>query len=166
MENSENIDEKMSNHLNNLLLDNNIEQTTDRIRELKHSKKIRESVYEILDIKKSYSRLSKQRIEDMCISRCPFFLLHYKDIFYKVLREEIDISLLFKFINILEKIEIGNLNQHEASYQVGTILKTIYIDSVLKRNKKLNKNEKKNEKKKDKKLEKKISLEDWLNKKK
>lgn len=163
MEN-ENIDEKMSLHLNNLISDTNIEQTTDRIRELKHSVKIRESVYEILGIKKNYSRLSKERIEKMCVSRCHFFHLHFRDIFYKVLREEIDISLLFKFINILEKIETGVLNQHEASFQVGTILKRIYIDSALKRNNKLNKNEEKKGKRKEKKLEKKIALEDWLKK--
>lgn len=161
----ENVDEKMSRHLNNLMSDTNIEQTTDRIRELKHSKKIRDSVYEILEIKKSYSRLSKKRIEDICVSRCQFFLLHYRDIFYKVLKEEIDISLLFQFINILEKIEVGILNQHEASFQVGTILKKIYIDSALKRNNKLNKNEEKKEKRKEKKMGKKLSLEDWLSKK-
>lgn len=160
----ENIDEKMSRHLDNLMSDTNIEQTTDVIRELKHSKKIKECVYDIIKIKKDYSRLPYKRIEDIAKTRCDFLLLHYRDIFFKVLKDEIDVSLLFTFIDILEKIENGILNQHEASFQVGTILKKIYIDSTLKRNEKLDKNDKKKEKRKEKKLKKKLTFEEWSSK--
>lgn len=160
----DNIDEKMARQLDNLMSDSNIEQTTDKIRELKHSKHIRDCVNEMLKIKKDYSRLSYQRIEDIAKSRCQFLLVHYRDIFFKVLKNEIDVSLLFTFINILEKIETGILNQHEASFQVGTILKKIYIDSTLKRNEKLNKKDEKKEKRKEKKLQKKLSFEEWSKK--
>ena len=73
----------------------------------------------------------------------------------------LNISLLFKFISILEKIENGILNQHEASFQVGTILKNIYIDSNNKRNEKLDKKDIKRKKQKEKKLNKKLSFEEW-----
>lgn len=160
----DNIDEKMSRHLDNLISDTNVEQTTDKIRELKHSKSIKECVNDILKIQKDYSRLPYQRIEDIAKSRCQFLLVNYRDIFFKVLKKEIDISLLFRFIDILEKIETGILNQHEASFQVGTILKKIYIDSTLKRNEKLDKNDKKKEKQKVKKLKRKLTFEEWNNK--
>ena len=81
-----------------------------------------------------------------------------------MLKKEIEVSLLFKFIDILEKIEKGILNQHEASFQVGTILKKIYIDSTLKRNEKLDKNDKKKGKQKEKKLKRKLTFEEWNNK--
>ena len=157
----DNIDQKMARQLDNLMSDTNIEQTTDKIRELKHSKQIKECVNDILNIKKDYSRLPYQRIEDIAKSRCQFLLVHYRDIFFKVLKNEIDVSLLFTFINILEKIENGILNQHEASFQVGTILKKIYIDSTLKRNEKLNKKDEKKEKRKEKKLKKKMTFDEW-----
>ena len=160
----DNIDQKMARQLDNLMSDTNIEQTTDKIRELKHSKQIRECVNDILKIKRDYSRLPYQRIEDIAKSRCQFLLINYRDIFFKVLKNEIDVSLLFTFVNILEKIEKGILNQHEASFQVGTILKKIYIDSTLKRNEKLNKKDEKKEKRKDKKLKKKMTFEEWSKK--
>merc|ERR1711935_962582 len=111
----ENVDEKMARHLDNLVNDTNIEQTTEKIRELKHSTNIKQCVNDILCIQKDYARLPYARIEDIAKSRCQFLLVNYRDIFYKVLKKEIDVSLLFRFIGILEKIEKGILNQHEAS---------------------------------------------------
>ena len=40
--------------------------------------------------------------------------------------------MLFEFLDILEKIEKGQLDQHEASFKVGSILKNMYIDSAVK----------------------------------
>jgi hypothetical protein len=40
-------------------------------------------------------------------------------------------------LNVLERIENGELDQHEGSFIVGTILKELYIDSALKRGEKL-----------------------------
>ena len=157
----ENIEEKMSKHLDNLLSDTNVEQTTEKIRELRHSSNIKECVTGILNIKKEYSRLSFSQKEEIAKSRFSFLFIHYENIFNKVLKDEIDISLLFKFISILEKIENGILNQHEASFQVGTILKNIYIDSNNKRNEKLDKKDIKRKKQKEKKLNKKLSFEEW-----
>ena len=42
---------------------------------------------------------------------------------------------------MLEKIEDGEMDQHEGSFEVGTILKKIYVDSALKKADKLNENE-------------------------
>ena len=53
-------------------------------------------------------------------------------------KDEIEINLLYKFLDILKKIEEGELDQHEGSFQVGTILKDIYVDSALKKADKLN----------------------------
>jgi hypothetical protein len=40
-------------------------------------------------------------------------------------------------LDVLKKIEIGELDQHEAAFQVGTLLKKLYIDSALKKAEKL-----------------------------
>jgi hypothetical protein len=44
---------------------------------------------------------------------------------------------LNKFIEILKRIEDGELDQHEGSFAVGTLLKELYIDSALKKSEKL-----------------------------
>jgi hypothetical protein len=157
----EHIDQKMTRELDNLVSDTNVEQTTELIRERKNSSNIRNCVNEIIKIKKDYSRLSYERIEDIAKSRCQFLFINFNNIFNKLLKDEIDLLLLFKFIAILEKIEKGHLNQHEASFQVGTILKKIYIDSSIKKNDKLNNNDKKKEKRIEKKLNNKLSFAAW-----
>ena len=68
---------------------------------------------------------------------CNFLFTYYTDIYNKVKKDEIDLQLLFKFINILKNIEDGQKDQHEASYEVGTILKEMYVDSALKKSEKL-----------------------------
>ena len=46
-------------------------------------------------------------------------------------------SIMDKFIDVLEKIEDGELGQHEGANEVGKLLKKIYIDSALKQADKL-----------------------------
>ena len=40
---------------------------------------------------------------------------------------------------VLRSIEEGQLGQHEASYEIGKVLKEIYIDSALRKSDKLDK---------------------------
>jgi hypothetical protein len=44
-----------------------------------------------------------------------------------------------KFIEILKMIEDSKLDQHEASFKVGTILKQLYVDSALRKSNHLDK---------------------------
>jgi hypothetical protein len=64
--------------------------------------------------------------------------LNYTDIFNKIKKDEIDLQILFQFLDVLQKIENGLLDQHEGSFEIGTLLKKIYIDSALKKADKLN----------------------------
>jgi hypothetical protein len=38
---------------------------------------------------------------------------------------------LYQFLNVLKDIEDGKKDQHEASFQIGTLLKEMYIDPRL-----------------------------------
>ena len=60
-----------------------------------------------------------------------------QEIFNKVKKDEIDISILHKFLDVLRRIEEGELDQHEGSFLVGTILKELYVDSAIKKGDKL-----------------------------
>ena len=52
-------------------------------------------------------------------------------------------------IQVLEKIENGVIDQHEGSYMVGDILKRLFIDSALKKEKKEQKKDEKHKKRKN-----------------
>ena len=56
-------------------------------------------------------------------------------------KSQIDINILNKFLDVLKRIEDGELDQHEGSFLVGSILKELYVDSALKKADKLNADE-------------------------
>lgn len=142
------LDDNQKLRLQEMIKANNTEDTTNAIREVKHSQIIHSEVQELVNLKQKYSRLAKTnptQFDDICTKRCSFLFNNYTDIFNKVKKDEIDLTMLNKFLNVLKQIEDGKIDQHEGSYMVGTILKEIYIDSALKKAEKLDKkNSKKN----------------------
>ena len=136
-------------HLEKMIQANDVENNTGKIRELKHSKLIYEDVNKILNLKKNYGRLEKSNSESfdrMCESQCSFLFNNYTDLYNKVKKNEIDLNMLLQFINVLSKIENGQLDQHEGSYEIGKLLKHIYIDSALKKSEHIDEKYNKNKK--------------------
>ena len=130
------MDEKQRLQLQNMIKTNNVEDQTDLIRNLKHSQILRNEINNMIMIKAKY-RGDDQKIAEECMNESNFLFTYYTEIFNKVKKDEIDINMLYKFLDILKKIEEGQLDQHEGSFQVGTILKDIYVDSALKKAEKL-----------------------------
>ena len=61
-----------------------------------------------------------------------FFLFkNYTLIYNKLLKNDLDIKILYTFLDVLETIENGTRDQHEASYEIGLLLKKIYIDKKI-----------------------------------
>lgn len=131
-----NLDETSRLNLKEMVNKSNVENTTDKIRELRHSDRIREDVNTIVQLKKKYSRLDKKMLNSMIEKKCVFIRENYFNIYNKIIKDNIDLSLLNQFLSILKKIELGDCDQHEASVMVGKILKDIYIDSALREDKK------------------------------
>lgn len=115
---------------------NNVEDQTQQIRNLKHSKLLRKDIDNLLLLKKNFK---DKELTTQAINECNFLFTHYTDIYNRVKNDEIDISLLFTFLEILSKIENEELDQHEGSFIIGKLLKEIYIDSALKKSEKLDK---------------------------
>jgi len=131
------MDDKQRLQLQNMIKTNNVEDQTGLIRNLKHSHVLRNEINTMIMIKAKY-RGDYEKIAQECMNESNFLFTYYTDIFNKVKKDEIDINLLYKFLDILKQIEDGELDQHEGSFQVGTILKDIYVDSALKKADKLN----------------------------
>lgn len=133
--------------LQEMIKTNDVKDQTNKIRELKHSDKIRVDVDKIKKLKSEETHVN---LRSRCQAECYFLFNNYTDIFNKLIKDEIDIKLLETFISILKKIELGEIDQHEGSFEVGKVLKNIYIDSALKRSNNLSKEEKSVEKRSSK----------------
>lgn len=57
-------------------------------------------------------------------------------IFNRLLRDEIDVDILNRFIETLIQVEDGEMDEFDASVKVGGILKELYLDSAIKRKEK------------------------------
>ena len=117
--------------LKNLVKEYKYESTTEKIRELKHSKTIREDITKMIELKKKYPRLNNKNLRNMVEKQCSFLYKNYTNIFNKIYKDNIDLNLFNKFLLVLEKIEEGKCDQHQASFEVGKVLKEIYIDSAM-----------------------------------
>tara|TARA_R110002074_G_scaffold398464_1_gene590383 strand:+ start:280 stop:753 length:474 start_codon:yes stop_codon:yes gene_type:complete len=123
-------------NLQKMLKANDAENNTHLIRELKHSTKILEGVDELLKIKRENPRLAKsnpEKFDELCVSKSQFLFNNYTDLFNKVKKDEVDLQILIRLINVLHAIEEGHVDQHEGSFEVGKLLKQIYIDSALRK---------------------------------
>jgi cell division protein YceG involved in septum cleavage len=136
-------------HLQKLVEANGTEDHTEVIRRVKHSSQIYTDVNTMIKLRHEYGRLAKsnpKQFDAICVSRCAFLFTYYTDLYNKLKSGEIDLKLLFRMIQILRDIEEGKLDQHEGSFEVGKILKSIYVDSALKRSENLNAEQAKKEK--------------------
>lgn len=151
------MDYQLSNNdklqLQEMIKTNDVEDKTDLIRATKHSKLIREQVKLLEQLKREHSELYKNNFQDfdtLTVEKCSFLFQNYTDIYNKVLKNEVNLEILNKFLDALELIENGEVDQHEASVKVGTYLKELYVDSALKKTEKMdaensNKDDKNNE---------------------
>jgi hypothetical protein len=122
-------DERLN--LKKLIDESECENNTDNIRKLKHSVLIRNDVRALERIKKDYINHDDYIV--MCQTKCPFLYNNYTDIFNKVIKNELDLTIMTKLLTVLKLIEDGNVDQHEGSVVFGKILKELYLDSAIKR---------------------------------
>jgi hypothetical protein len=128
-------------NLQKMIKENDSENNTEQIRTLKHSLKIKDEVDVLLQLKTDFHELAKsnpEKFDVICTNKCSFLFNNYTDIYNKVKKDEINLSILLRLLNVLHSIEEGAVDQHEGSYEVGKLLKQIYIDSALRKAEKLN----------------------------
>ena len=123
--------------LQQMIKENNVEDQTHLIRELKHSAILRENIERLVTLKDTYAH-DPDQLHLEAIVDCSFLFTYYTDIYNKIRKDEVELSILYRFLDVLEQIENGKLDQHEGSFAVGTLLKELYIDSALKKADKLN----------------------------
>lgn len=127
--------------LERMVAENNVEDHTAQIRARKHSQPLREAIERMMAIKRdsSSAALAKsdpEAFDRLLVSKCPFLFNNYTDIFNRLKKDELDVAILMQLVDVLGKIESGGADQHDGSYEVGKLLKAIYVDSAMRRAKK------------------------------
>ena len=144
------MDDKQRLNLQEMIKAYDADDNTSKIRNLKHSRRIRDDVEKFVNLKKKYSRMmtfEPKKFEKLVISHCNFLWNNYTNIFNRLMKDELNVNILRAFIKKLKEIEDGVIDQHEASVHIGQILKEMYVDSALKREKNYEESENKNKKK-------------------
>ena len=101
-----------------------VENNTSKIRNLKHSKKIREQVAQMVNLKNKYSRLDNDLMNKMIDSKCVWLYKNYSNLFVKLKKNQLNLQILDSFLTTLSEIEDGILDQHEGSVKIGQLFKT------------------------------------------
>lgn len=126
-------------HLQKMIDANNVEDMTPLIRQLKHSEILRSQVNLLVDLVKKYGGNTENNpvFDEEATAQCVFLFTYYTDIYNKIRKQELDLNTLNQFLDVLQEIEDGKLDQHEGSYKVGNLLKEMYVNSALRKAAKL-----------------------------
>lgn len=127
--------------LSKMLKDSDFKDNSNDIKRNKHSIQIQEDINTYLSLKKTYSRLQQTNsnlFKQKIINQCNFLYTNYNNIFDKLINNQLDINILNKFIYFLKQIEDGKMDQNTASYEIGKLLKTHYIDKEISNNNDIN----------------------------
>jgi hypothetical protein len=128
------LDDQQKVDLENMIHANETEDVTQDIRTAKKSDRIHADINHMLNLKKKYQLLAKsnpKEFDAICVKQCDFLYNSFAEIFKGIKTDTIDINIMYKFLDVLKKIEDGEIDQHEGSYLVGQHLKEIYVDSAL-----------------------------------
>jgi len=87
--------------------------------------------YKSLKIKIENPNASVKELDNLCIGPANFLFDNYTVIYNKLIRNQIDIHMLYVFLDKLKEIENGKLSQQEAAYDIGMILRKMYVDPRL-----------------------------------
>lgn len=120
--------------LKKLISESDCTDNTEHIRKVKHSVLIRNDVRTVENLKMRERQLfenDKDAFRGLCESKAPFLCGNYFDIFNRLLKNELDLTIMTKLLTVLKLIEDGKVDQHEGSVMVGKILKELYIDSAI-----------------------------------
>lgn len=109
---------------------------TDNIRRLKHSVLMRDDIRKLDTLKNTHGDMKVNNNDDfvlLCQNECKFLYANYTDIFNKLVKDELDLTIMTKLLTVLKLIEDAKVDQHEGSVMVGKVLKELYVDSATKR---------------------------------
>jgi len=87
---------------------NLIIRSNDSYSEMRHSEILKHNINSLIDLKYIYHNdITNPKFILESTTECNFLYTYYTDIYNKIIKDEINMQLLFKFINIIKSIEDG-----------------------------------------------------------
>ena len=129
------LDQNDKMNLKNLVAKMGAEDNTENIRKWKHSTRIRDDIRTLDTLTQEQSQLkyiNPDQYVELCKKTAPFLFENYQDLFKRMIRRELDLTIMTKLLVILKLIEDDKVNQHEGAAMFAKILKELYIDSAVK----------------------------------
>jgi len=123
-------------NLKRLINETECEDNTSNIRKLKHSVLIRDDIRRLDTLKIENATIRSVDPEGFLVmarAQASFLYNNYTDLFNKIMKDELDLTIMSKLLVILKLIEDEKVDQHEGSVLVGRILIELYLDSAIKR---------------------------------
>ena len=115
-------------------VDENVPQVTDDIRERRHAAALELMLNEVEAKAKQFPGISADRLKEM-LTTCPYFALvetEYPLVLNKAIEHPDELPTLRQMVGLIKGIEDGKLTQHSASVAAGSLLKSRYVDPVVK----------------------------------
>lgn len=131
--------------LQKLMQENNVQDNTENIKNRKDSSQIRKDIEFIMNLKKEHPEYTSQELDDKCSGQCFYLFMNYTNIYNMFIKNDLSMDVMNILLKQLENIENGTLDQQEASFEVGKILKQIYVDTQLKLNQTKKNNDEQND---------------------
>ena len=123
--------------LQRMIREGSVTDVTEQIREKKHSSQLRADMESLRNLVNNKIEEDDWTFAARCEEAAPFTFREYTDIFNRARKGNLNFEIMSKFIDVLERIEVGELGQHEGANEIGKLLKSIYIDSALRQAEKL-----------------------------
>ena len=125
------MDSKQRDYLDKYIKENNIEDTTMKIRQEKQSNQLKIDIRKIVELRSLYR--SDQLFISECNKKCSFLKSKQPKLYEKLTTNitKRTIQITNDMINLLTRIEVGDIDQNEASYKFGMLCKELYIDPVI-----------------------------------
>lgn len=127
-------DERLN--LKKMINESDCVDNTSNIRRLKHSVLMRDDIRKLDTLKNIHNDMKNNKNDEfvsLCQNECKFLYTNYTDIFNKLVKDELDLTIMTKLLTVLKLIEDSKVDQHEGSVMVGKILKELYVDSATRR---------------------------------
>jgi len=120
-------------YIDKYIKENQIEDTTQQIRDLLQSVQLTQEVRIIQDMRQKHNHST---VKKMCDKKCVFLTKSHPKLYEKLLSEDYStytesLNITHEIIKLLQDIECGRTNQNEGAYQFGLLCKRIYIDPKL-----------------------------------
>ena len=98
------MDDNARLQLQKMIKANDVEDMTGLIRDLKHSVLLRNDINNLISLMTEYGNNSDD-LYSYAVTKCTFLFTYYTDIFNKIRKNEIDLKILFRFLDVLKEIE-------------------------------------------------------------